>query len=32
MTDHRPIGQRIAAADRRVRTYFGGSSLTVGRD
>lgn len=31
MTDHRPIGEGITGADRRVRTYFGGSSLTVGR-
>lgn len=32
MTDHRPVGERIAAADRRVRTYLGGPGLTVGRD
>ncbi|SFA45044.1 hypothetical protein SAMN05444374_103197 [Rhodococcoides kroppenstedtii] len=29
MTDHRPIGQRIAAADRRVRTYLGGPGLAA---
>lgn len=31
MTAHRPIGERIAAADRSVRTYLGGLSLIVGR-
>lgn len=29
MTEQRPIGRRLVAADRRVRTYLGGPGLAV---
>ncbi|MBY6364317.1 hypothetical protein [Rhodococcoides corynebacterioides] len=29
MTEQRPISRRLAAADRRVRTYLGGPGLAV---